>query len=334
LTHLPLSLRARFSLVIPVFNEEAVLPRLFARLDGLLPTLRESVEILLVDDGSRDSSAALICEQARRDPRYRYIGLSRNFGHQNAISAGLDLARGDAAIVMDADLQDPPEVIHELIARWKEGYDIVHARRRTRAGENLFKRYSASLFYRALRQLAVVDMPSDVGDFRLVGRLALDTFRNMPERDRYVRGMFGWMGYRQTVVEFDRDPRASGRTKYSLGRMMRLAIDGVVGFSDAPLRFAVWCGSAISLAALSYGGWVFLRALVGAQFVSGWASLAVLISLLSGINLSMLGVIGIYVGRIHNEAKRRPLYLIARDTGGSEASEPGCAFPLELERAP
>lgn len=307
--------RPTISIVIPVFNEEAVLPRLFARLDALMAAMADSVEILLVDDGSRDKSGVLITDRAARDPRYRYVALSRNFGHQAAITAGMELADGDAVIVMDADLQDPPEIALDLIDRWRAGYQIVHARRRSRAGESHFKRWTASLFYRALQKLTDVDLPVDVGDFRLVDRRAVETFRAMPEQDRYVRGLFGWMGYRQTIVEFDRDERAAGATKYSFGRMIRLALDGVVGFSDAPLRIALWTGAVISAGSLLYGAYVVLMALTGAGLVSGWASLATLISLLSGINLLMTGIVGVYVGRTYKETKRRPLYIVARDTG-------------------
>lgn len=301
--------------MIPVFNEEAVLPALFARLDALAERVEGPVEIVLVDDGSRDRSAELICERAALDGRYRYVGLSRNFGHQSAITAGMELAGGDAVVVMDADLQDPPEVVLTMVERWHEGFDVVHARRRSRAGESAFKRGSATLFYRALRALSDVDIPVDVGDFRLVDRRAVESFRAMPERDRFVRGMFGWMGYRQTTVEFDRDERAGGRTKYSFGRMLRLALDGLIGFSDVPLRLVLWAGAIVSLSALAYGSYVVGLAFTDVRLVTGWASLAVLISLLSGINLLMTGVVGVYVGRMHRELKQRPLYIVARDTG-------------------
>jgi glycosyltransferase involved in cell wall biosynthesis len=307
--------RPTISLVLPVFNEEAVLPALFARLDALAARIDGAVEIVMVDDGSRDGSARLIVAKGAADPRYRYLGLSRNFGHQMAITAGIERAVGDAVIVMDADLQDPPEVALALIARWREGHDIVHARRRSRDGETRVKRWTAQLFYRVLRHLSDFDLPVDIGDFRLIDRKAVETFRAMPERDRYVRGMFGWMGYSQSIVEFDRDARAAGETKYPLTRMIRLAIDGVIGFSDAPLRAALWLGAAVSAAALLYGAYVVVMALTGSHLVSGWASLAVLTSLLAGINLLMTGVVGLYVGRTHREVKARPLYIVARDTG-------------------
>jgi dolichol-phosphate mannosyltransferase len=309
--------RPTVSLVLPVFNEEAVLPALFVRLDAMAARIDGAVEILMVDDGSRDGSAGLIVAKAAADPRYRYLGLSRNFGHQVAITAGIERAVGDAVIVMDADLQDPPEVALALIARWREGHDIVHARRRSRDGETRAKRWTADLFYRTLRHLSDVDLPVDIGDFRLIDRKAVETFRAMPERDRYVRGMFGWMGFSQSIVEFDRDARAAGETKYPVGRMIRLALDGIIGFSDAPLRVALWLGASVSAAALLYGAYVMGMALTGSHLVSGWASLAVLTSLLAGINLLMTGIVGLYVGRTHREVKGRPLYVVARDTGVS-----------------
>jgi len=309
--------------VIPVHNEEAVLPLLLLRLNGLISSVRKSIEVLLIDDGSTDDSAYLIATHAQHDPRFRYIGLSRNFGHQAAITAGMDLARGDAVIVMDADLQDPPEVAIDLISRWEEGYDIVHARRRSRAGETWSKKVTAAIFYRGLRTLTKVDIPADVGDFRLISRRAVETFRAMPERDRFVRGMFGWMGYRQTIVEFDRAERAAGKTKYPFSKMFKLALDGVLSFSDVPLRVALWVGAAISAGSVLYGFYVLIMALFQIELVSGWASLAVLISFLSGINLLMTGIVGVYVGRTHREVKQRPLYIIARDTG----------MPIETERS-
>jgi dolichol-phosphate mannosyltransferase len=309
----------KYSLVIPVFNEQAVIPLLLRRLDHLLEKLDGPAEVIFVDDGGRDAGGIMLADRARHDARYRYVALSRNFGHQIAVTAGLDLARGEAVVVMDADLQDPPEVVLALIAKWNEGYEVVHARRRARAGESRFKRITAGAFYRALRALSDVDIPADVGDFRLIDRGALDTFRAMRERDRFVRGMFGWIGYRQTIVDFEREARAGGRTKYSLPRMVRLALDGIIGFSDVPLRLALWLGAAVSLGALCYGGYVLVLALADVNLVSGWASLSVLVALLSGINLLMTGIVGLYVGRIHHEVKGRPLYVVARTIGAADA---------------
>lgn len=310
-----------YSLIIPVYNEESVIPILLHRLDGLLNSLDGPAEVIFVDDGSQDTSGIVLADRARRDPRFRYVALSRNFGHQIAITAGLDLAVGDAVIVMDADLQDPPEVVPALIAKWKEGFDIVHARRATRSGESAFKLWTASLFYRGLRLVTKVHIPADVGDFRLIDRRALNTFCAMRERDRFIRGMFGWIGYRQATIDYARDARAAGRTKYSISRMVRLARDGIVGFSDTPLRVMLWIGAAVSLVALCYGGYVMWLALTDARLVTGWASLIVLIAMLSGVNMLMTGIVGIYVGRIHEEVKNRPLYVISNSTGLGLADE-------------
>ena len=311
--------RPRYSLVIPIFNEEAVLPLLIRRIKVLLDQLDGPSEAIFVDDGSRDTSAIYLREMAAIDPRLRLIELSRNFGHQIAITAGMDAAAGDAVIVMDADLQDPPEVALDLIAKWKEGYEIVYARRIKREGETLFKRVSAKLFYRTLDQLTSVSIPRDVGDFRLIGRKALTTFKNMPERDRFVRGMFGWMGFKQTEVAFERVARAAGETKYPFWKMMRLAVHGIVSFSDKPLRAALWAGMAISGVAALLGVFAVFAWAFDMGVVQGWTSTVVIVSFLSGINLFMTGVIGLYVGGIHAEVKRRPLYVVDRLTGFEEA---------------
>ena len=242
-----------YSLVVPIFNEEAVIPVLLRRLDALLDSLDAPSEVIVVDDGSRDTSAIVIEAKARADKRYRLIKLSRNFGHQIAITVGLDHAAGRAVIVMDADLQDPPEVVLEMIAKWKEGYDVVSAERASRQGESRFKRATADLFYRLMGKLGDVSTPRNAGDFRLVDRKALDCFLAMPERDRFVRGMFAWIGFRQGTVTFDRPPRAAGETKYSLRKMIGLAANGILSFSDAPLRLSLWAGGAVSALAFIYG---------------------------------------------------------------------------------
>jgi len=304
-----------YSLVIPIYNEEAVLPLLLRRLDALMDALDGPAEAILVDDGSRDASPIVLEARARDDARYRFIRLSRNFGHQVAITTGMARAAGRAVIVMDADLQDPPEVVLDLVAKWKEGVQVVYAERTARAGESYFKRLTADLFYRLLGGLSEVEIPRNVGDFRLVDRKALDAFLAMPERDRFVRGMFAWVGFRQAVVKFDRPPRAAGETKYSLAKMLHLAASGVVSFSDAPLRLALWAGLAISSLAILYGLYVIAMWTMSADFARGWSSLAVLVTFLGGANMLMTGVLGVYVGRIYAEVKRRPLYVIEREAG-------------------
>jgi dolichol-phosphate mannosyltransferase len=259
------------------------------------------------------------------DARVTLLNLARNFGHQAAVTAGLDHATGDAIVVMDADLQDPPEVVHAMIARWQEGYEVVYGRRRVREGEGTFKRWTASLFYRLLGRISSIEIPRDVGDFRLVDRKVVDAFRAMPEQDRFVRGMFAWLGFRQTEVVFDRLPRFAGKTKYPFWKMVRLAVNGAVGFSDAPLRLAIWGGLAVSAVALLYGLYVVGLWLGDRQLVTGWSSTIVVVSFLCGINMLMTGIVGLYIGRIHAEVKRRPLYVVTRQVGFGNEREKGAA---------
>jgi dolichol-phosphate mannosyltransferase len=304
-----------YSFVLPIFNEEAVIPLLLKRLDDLFARLDQPAEVIFVDDGSRDTSPIVLEAKARSDARYRFIKLSRNFGHQIAITTGMEHAAGDAVIVMDADLQDPPEVVLEMIEKWRQGFEIVYAERLTREGESVFKRLTADLFYRLIARLGEVEIPRNVGDFRLVDRKALEVFLAMPERERFVRGMFAWIGFRQAVVSFHRPPRAAGATKYSFAKMARLAASGVVSFSDAPLRLALWAGLTVSAMAMLYGLWVIGRWMAGADFERGWSSTIVLVAFLGGANMLMTGILGVYVGRIYAEVKRRPLYIVDRSVG-------------------
>jgi polyisoprenyl-phosphate glycosyltransferase len=326
-----------YSLVVPIYNEEAALPILLRRLDGLLDEFDGPAEAIFVDDGSSDASA-IVCEaKARADKRYRYIKLSRNFGHQIAITTGMDRASGDAVIVMDADLQDPPEVVLAMVAKWKEGFDVVYAERLSREGESRFKRLTADLFYRAIGKLSAVDIPRNVGDFRLIDRKVLDCFRAMPERDRFVRGMFAWLGFKQTSVQFHRPPRVAGETKYPLFKMIRLAINGVVSFSDAPLRLALWAGMGVSLLAMLYGCWVIAAWATHADLARGWSSSIVITAFLCGANMMMTGIMGLYVGRIYAEVKGRPLYVIDKAVGfeaEAEAKRPSAERkPRQARRA-
>lgn len=320
-----------YSLVVPLFNECEVLPALIDRLDALLERLDGSAEVVFVDDGSLDATLALATAKALADPRYRLVQLSRNFGHQAAITAGMEVASGEAIIVLDADLQDPPEVVLELAAKWREGYQVVYAQRASRDGDGPFKRWTAHLFYSGLQRVTSIDLVPNVGDFRLVDRKVLNAFLAMPERDRFVRGMFGWLGFRQAVVPFARPARAAGVTKYPLRKMVRLAVTGLVGFSDAPLRAALWLGMTVSVAALLFGVSVALRALSGeADLVAGWASTIVVVSFLSGLNMMLTGVVGLYVGRIHGEVKHRPLYVVNELVGFDGAGPAKTAVPPTL----
>lgn len=311
----------RYSLVLPVFNEEAVLPLLLHRLDKLVASLDAPAEAIFVDDGSRDTTAILLEAMAKEKPHIRFIKLSRNFGHQIAITAGMDAASGDAIVVMDADLQDPPEVVHEMIARWKEGFDIVQARRLSREGESAFKKKTAAIFYRLLGKLSSVDIPRDVGDFRLIDRKVLEAFQEMPERDRFVRGMFAWLGFRQCEVVFHRPARAAGESKYPFWKMLRLAVNGIVSFSDAPLKAAIWAGATVSALAVIYGIYSVFAGLFSDSVVRGWTSTVVIVSFLCGLNMLLTGMVGLYVGRIYAEVKRRPLYVIAKKIGFDAAAK-------------
>jgi polyisoprenyl-phosphate glycosyltransferase len=309
----------RYSFVVPVYNERETLPELHARLSAVLDELDGPSEVLFVDDCSTDGSSEILASLADRDPRVKVIGFARNFGHQIAISAGLDFALGEAVVVMDADLQDPPEVVPDLIAKWREGYEVVYAVREDREGEPWVKRRTAAWFYRVLRGLSSVDMPVDVGDFRLVDRRALDAFRALRERRRYVRGMFSWVGFRQAGVGYRRPERFAGEAKYSYRKSLVLAVDGIVSFSNVPLRVALWLGFVVSAASFAVGVFAIVAKLAGAFVVPGWASILVVISFLGGIQLVVLGMMGLYVGRIYEEVKARPLYIVRQAHGFEHA---------------
>jgi polyisoprenyl-phosphate glycosyltransferase len=313
--------RPVYSFVLPIFNEEAVMPILLHRMEKLMEKLDGPAEVIFIDDGSTDTCSIVAADRARRDPRFKYLCFSRNFGQQMAITAGFDRAEGDCVIVMDADLQDPPEVALDMIAKWKEGYEIVYARRLSRDGETWVKLVTSHVYYKAMSKLTAVRIPEKVSDFRLVDRKVVEAFRAMPERDRYVRGMFSWLGFRQTAVEFHREARAAGATKYNYRRLARLAMDSLIGFSDVPLKIALWLGVLVSLAAVMFGAFVIGSALITRNPVPGWNSLAVLISFFAGANLFTTGIIGLYVGRIHNEAKQRPLYVVRQEIGFERAAK-------------
>ena len=314
------SVSPEYSLVIPVYNEEETLSALFERLQELLARLDAPGEVILVDDGSRDASLARLLEMSARDARFKVLQLSRNFGHQVAITAGIDFAAGNAVVVMDADLQDPPEVVLALAEKWREGFDVVYAVRRERRGENRFKRATAAGFYRVLRRLSDVDIPADVGDFRLIDRKAVDAYRMMRESDRFVRGMFSWVGFKQVGIEYDRDERFAGATKFPLRRMLTFALDGIVSFSVVPLRLALALGFLVSAVSIVYGFAAIFLKVSGAFTVPGWASVIFVTSLLGGVQLMVLGVVGEYVGRTYGESKKRPLYIVSHTVNVSDRS--------------
>jgi glycosyltransferase involved in cell wall biosynthesis len=303
------------SVVIPLRDEEELLPVLVARLTGVLDAMDDPWEVILVDDGSTDGTYGLAVEVHGRDPRFKVVRLSRGFGHQIALSAGLDLAGGAAVVTMDGDLQHPPEVIPELVARWRSGDEIVYGVMAARQSESRFKDWTARLFYRALARLADIDVPAGAGDFRLVDRRALDAVRAMRESNRYLRGMFSWVGYRQSGVPYVPSARTAGRSKYTSVKMLRLATDAVIGFSSRPLRLGLNVGFVVSLASIAFGVSAAIGRLVGGFTVPGWTSIVVLVGIVGGIQLIVLGVIGEYIARIFDEVKRRPLYVVSRTHG-------------------
>jgi polyisoprenyl-phosphate glycosyltransferase len=302
--------RPTLSFVLPVYNEEEVIPILHDRLQEFLGKLAFDVEILFVNDGSKDKSLPLLRELAAKDPRYRVLSFSRNFGHQCAITAGVDYARGEAVVVMDADLQDPPEVIVSMVERWREGYDVVYGQRRSREGETFFKLLTAKMFYRVFRVMIPIEVPLDAGDFRLMSRKVVVALRSLRESHRFVRGIVSWVGFRQTAVLYDRPGRAAGETKYPLRKMIRFAIDGITSFSVVPLRFATYLGMFISSASIVYALWALFDKLYLHNTVQGWTTTVVLVALLSSVQLLMIGILGEYVGRIYEQVKQRPLYLV------------------------
>ena len=299
----------RISVVVPVYNEEDNLPVLYERLVAVLRPLG-SYEVIFVDDGSRDGSAAIAGDLERRDPGVRLLSFSRNFGHQAALSAGLDHARGQAVVLMDADLQDPPEVLPRLVEQWEQGYQLVYAVREKR-DEGLAKRATAHLFYRALRAAAEVDIPVDTGDFCLMDRQVVDELCRLPEQNRFLRGLRSWVGFRQIGVPYERPARHAGDAKYTVRKMAKLAVDGMLAFTSLPLRLASYLGFLTAGAGIVYLAVAVMIRLTGST-VSGWASLVALILVLGGTQLIVTGVLGSYVARIYDETKGRPMYIVDR----------------------
>jgi glycosyltransferase involved in cell wall biosynthesis len=304
------------SVVVPCLNEQEVLRETNRRLFAVLEQLPLKFEILYVDDGSTDATPDILREFQARDERIRVVRFSRNFGHQLAITAGLEHASGDAVAIIDADLQDPPEVLADFVAKWMEGVEVVYGVRAEREGETAFKRGTAKLFYRVIDKLSDTEIPVDTGDFRLMSRQVVDALLAMPERDRFVRGMVSWLGFSQAAIPYRRKARAAGVTKFSLFKMMRFATDGVVSFSTLPLRLATWVGFAASGIAILGILITVIERLLGVEgLVRGWASLLVAILFLGGVQLICMGIIGEYVGRIYGESKRRPLYVVKERMG-------------------
>ncbi len=317
--------RPTLSVVIPVFNEEETIPELDRRLRAFFAELGETWEVVFVDDGSRDSSAKLLADMAKSEPRFKVISFSRNFGHQVAITAGMDRAEGEAVVVMDADLQDPPEVVRAMLARWREGYDVVYAVRGRRLGETWFKRLTALVFYRVFRAMLGFDVVLDAGDFRLMSRVVILTLRSLREGHRFIRGLVGWIGFRQSSVTYTRHERFAGVTKYPLSKMLKFAFDGITSFSTLPLRMATWLGAFAALLAMGLGAWAFWVKIHGVTAVPGWTTIMILVALGSSAQLFMIGILGAYVGRIYEEVQRRPLYTVAKEVNFVTNGEGGAA---------
>ena len=310
------------SVVVPCYNEESVIESTHSRLNAVLGELPElDSEIVYVDDGSSDRTLDVLRKLPQGAIAVRVLRLSRNFGHQVAVTAGLEHAAGDAVVIIDADLQDPPEVIAEMVDRWHEGYQVVYGARVEREGETAFKVVTAKLFYRAMNRLSETKIPLDVGDFRLMDRVVVDALLSMPERDRFLRGMVTWLGFKQTAIFYSRSARPAGSSKYPFWKMMRFAADGVISFSFTPLRLAVFTGFAAIGVAIAGMIWALTVRLLGHNWVRGWASLFVAILFMGGVQLISLGIIGEYIGRIYGEVKNRPLYFVQERHGfGAEAT--------------
>ena len=302
--------RPALSLIIPVYNEEAILAELDRRLKAFLGEVDETWEVVFIDDGSHDKTAAGLNALAAEEPRYKVISFSRNFGHQIAITAGMDRAEGDAVVIMDADLQDPPEVVAEMIQKWREGYDVVYGQRSTRHGESIFKRATAAAFYRLLRMMLPIEVPLDTGDFRLMSRRVVLSMRALREQNRFVRAMVSWVGFKQIAVRYERPERFAGETKYPLRKMLRFAVDGITSFSIVPLRMATWLGLFSGVVAIVTSAWAVYAAMTD-KTVPGWATIMIAVALAASAQLIMTGILGEYIGRIYEEVKRRPLYVVA-----------------------
>jgi glycosyltransferase involved in cell wall biosynthesis len=311
--------RPLISIILPCLDEEDALGETLARLGRLAESQPDcGFEFIFVDDGSRDRTALILREAAAADNRVKALRFARNFGQQIAVSAGIEVARGDAVVLMDADLQDPPEVVATMIARWREGYDVVYGTRTSRVADSLMKRTTARMFYATINRLSEVPIPSDTGDFRLMSRQIVDVLRQMPERHRFIRGMVSWVGFRQISTPYDRPERFAGVTKYPLRKMLRFAADGILSFSIKPLQLSIALGliaAALALVGIAYA--LFMR-IFTSVWVEGWTALMIAVLFMGGVQLLCLGILGEYVGRIYSEVKRRPLYVVAERMGFDE----------------
>lgn len=301
------------SAIVPSYNEEKNVPLIYKRLTDTLSKISDKYEIIFVNDCSKDSTLSVIKQISEEDSHVKYISFSRNFGHQIAVSAGLDMCKGKAVVIIDGDLQDPPELILEMYKKYQEGYKVVYAKRKTREGETWFKKATAKLFYRFLAAMTSIEIPVDVGDFRLIDKVIVNHLRNMPEKSKYIRGQISWIGYKQTFVEYHRDARLYGKTNYPLKKMLRLAFDGITAFSDKPLKMASAIGiisAILSLLAIVYA---LISYFIFDSAVSGWTSLIISVLFIGGVQLITIGIIGEYIARINNDVRNRPLYIIEEE---------------------
>jgi glycosyltransferase involved in cell wall biosynthesis len=306
------SSEVQYSLVVPLYNEEAGITELYSRLEALMEMLDGPAELILVNDGSQDRTLEMIRQLHEQNPAVCYLSLARNFGHQVAVTAGLNFARGQVVVVLDGDLQDPPELIPEMIEKWRQGYQIIYAQRIKRHQESFLKRITAYAFYRILRYLADIDIPTDTGDFCLMDRKVVDVINAMPERNRYIRGLRAWVGFKQTAVRFERDPRFAGEVKYTFRKSFNLAIDSLISFSKVPLRLSTYLGLVSAAASLLMGCLVlYWRLNYPSSAVTGLTAIIVVIFLLASIQLITIGILGEYIGRIYEEVKSRPLYTLS-----------------------
>lgn len=309
------------SIVLPIYNEEKNIPELYGRLKNSLKIINKPFELIFVNDGSKDRSPQLVYELSKKDPCVKLIDLSRNFGHQVAITAGIDFAEGSAVVIIDSDLQDPPEVIPELVKKWREGYEVVYAKRINRK-DTLFKKSTAYLFYRIFKKLSPIEMPTDVGDFRLIDRKVVLEVRKLREKSRFMRGLISWVGFKQGEVLFERDERRFGKTNYPLKKMIKFAIDGITSFSYLPLRLTTYLGFVTASLGFALGIYaLFIKFIKPEQVVPGWATVIIVMTFLGGIQLLIIGIIGEYIGRIYTESQARPLYVVRSLKGFEKSSE-------------
>jgi len=308
------------SIIIPIYNEAGNIQVLFERLSNVVRDMNMNVEYVFVNDGSRDNSIDLIKGLAKTNSEVHYLDFSRNFGHQVAVAAGLDYCTGKSAVIIDADLQDPPELIANLVSKWKEGYEVVYAKRRSREGESFLKKFTAKLFYRTLKRITSINIPVDTGDFRIIDRKVIDVLKKMPEQQKFLRGQISWIGFRQTYIEYDRDERHAGASGYTYKKMLRFALDGITSFSNLPLRFATITGFVVSGIAFLLIIYALYERLVTKNYVPGWASLMLAVLFIGGVQLISIGIIGEYISRMSSNIRNRPLYIL-RETNLPEPDQ-------------